>query len=191
MIADKSAPRTRKGIASIKIARAKAELFEALDANSYAVINSDDELIKNIVEPFANHCNKIYFGTSHGCEISFVVRDAAERVLGFEIDGKSYDVRLNADGIHNAYNAAAAAAAALALNCKPEEIVEGLHNTVLPAGRLQLKEIELSNCRSIKIIDDTYTFTAKIYGGTSGTVGGTPMKSQGVNFGTNVGTTAN
>jgi UDP-N-acetylmuramoyl-tripeptide--D-alanyl-D-alanine ligase len=64
---------------------------------------------------------------------------------------KSYEIRLNVPGAHNAYNATLAIAAGELIGITPSEAAVGLQNAQLTGKRLNICEKN-----GIKVIDDTY-----------------------------------
>ncbi len=124
-----------------KIADAKAELFEHLNAGGTAVLNADD--------PFFETLRKKWGGRvlTFGIESDAHVR-AGELGQGKDFTdctitagGSRVDVRLRVVGRHNVYNALAAAAAALSAGMTIEDVKYGLDSFVPVAMRSELKEV--------------------------------------------------
>lgn len=139
------------GFGSIEaIARCKGELFEALPAAGYAVINADDDYA-GLWEEQAAHCHIVRFSLSgQSAEVSGEVIDDHQLKLTFP--DFSVIVARRLPGLHNAYNALAAATAAWAAGADAQAIAAGLANMQAVAGRLQL----LDGPAGSKIINDSY-----------------------------------
>jgi len=133
------------------VARAKGELFLRLKPGAWAVYNVDDPLISKC--PTAVSVNRLTFGL-RGAEVS----SASIKTLGKK--GESFTLRLpneeqpillSAFGLHNIYNALAAAAAAHALGVPAEVIRIGLEEFTPYDKRFQLEELS-----GVVLIDDSY-----------------------------------
>jgi UDP-N-acetylmuramoyl-tripeptide--D-alanyl-D-alanine ligase len=140
------------------VARAKAELFEALSDNGTAVINADDRFA-DLWRGLARRAGRrILFGMRAPAD--FRAEDVATRladdrfVTEFVLDcplGRRC-IALNLGGEHNVMNALAAAAAAYAAGAGLEDIERGLASMQPVSGRMQLKPA-LAGAR---LIDDSY-----------------------------------
>ncbi len=142
-----------EGLGSVEaVARAKAEIVEGLGPHGTAVINADD--------PFAPLWRRCSASRS---VIDFGLREAAQVTATYQMDNATNrmklklpcgdaEVHLRVPGIHNIYNALAAAAAACALHIDPVSIAAGLNNFRGVRGRLQRK---MGRHHSV-LIDDTY-----------------------------------
>ena len=147
------APAHLEGFGSIEgVARAKGELFEHMPDDAVAVVNADDryaDLWRELARP--RRC--VSFGA--GADADVRVRTTTGEGIGcvsLDTPAGSVDLELALPGVHNAYNAGAAAAAAIAAGASLGAIREGLA-TVRPArGRLESKR----GPRGAEIIDDTY-----------------------------------
>ena len=147
------APAHLEGFGSIEgVARAKGELFERLPDDAAAVVNADDPfagLWRELARP--RRC--ISFGTGTNADVR--VRAASgtgERRIALDTPAGEVEIDLALPGAHNAVNAGAAAAVAIAAGASLDAIREGLA-TVRPAkGRLESKR----GPRGAEIIDDTY-----------------------------------
>jgi UDP-N-acetylmuramoyl-tripeptide--D-alanyl-D-alanine ligase len=97
------------------IARAKGELVEALEPDGVAVLNADDRLVMAMAD--RTDARVITFGTGEEADVRLSGLGLDDRGRpGFELahDGRSVPVRLQLTGAHQARNAAAATAAAVA-----------------------------------------------------------------------------
>jgi UDP-N-acetylmuramoyl-tripeptide--D-alanyl-D-alanine ligase len=133
------------------VARAKGELFLRLPVGGCAVYNADDPLIAS--SPSPEGVKRLSFGL-HGADIS------ATEVKGCGVSGQSFilhlpggslPVRMKAFGVHNIYNALAAAAAATTLKVAPQLIQAGLETFSAHEKRFNLEEVD-----GIILIDDSY-----------------------------------
>ena len=133
------------------IARCKGELFAALPADGWAVINADDPFA-DTWEQQAAHCHILRFSlTGQSADITGTVR--APGVLAIELpDMASLEVHVPLPGRHNLANALAAAAAAYAAGATPDAIVAGLEGLTPTAGRLHTRAGRAGSV----LIDDSY-----------------------------------
>jgi UDP-N-acetylmuramoyl-tripeptide--D-alanyl-D-alanine ligase len=133
------------------VAKAKGELFEALEAEHWAVINFDDPRIREL----AQNCQarKITFGLSSEAQIRAERLEITDQGIRFRIlfQGEE-EVFLPIQGEHNINNALGAAATALTLGLTLRKVKNGLENFHLPEHRLQLKK----GIKGIRLIDDSY-----------------------------------
>ena len=133
------------------VAKAKGELFEALDSDHWAVINWDDIRIQKLA--YLCQARKITFGQASEAQVR------AERVSKtcqghrFRIlfQGEE-EVVLPVLGEHNISNALGAAATALALGLSLQKVKKGLEHFHLPEHRLQIKK----GIQGVRLIDDSY-----------------------------------
>jgi len=119
------------------VARAKGELFAALQAGTTAVINADDPHVAAI--PVANGVRRLLFGMSDEAEVRASEVHARGRQVSFRLHlgDVSLPVVLPVAGSCNVLNALAAAAVAVALDVAPAEIVAGLESYQPLAGRME------------------------------------------------------
>jgi UDP-N-acetylmuramoyl-tripeptide--D-alanyl-D-alanine ligase len=134
------------------IARAKGEIFDGLRSDGTAVINADDPFAPMWREN-AGARRKISFGLDRPAEVRgrcTLHADGSALELDTPAGHATVDVALA--GEHNARNALAAAAAAIALDVGMDAIVAGLSGYRGMKGRLQTK----SGAGGARLIDDTY-----------------------------------
>jgi UDP-N-acetylmuramoyl-tripeptide--D-alanyl-D-alanine ligase len=137
------------------VADAKGELYKGLAADGIVVANADDPRMLHRARKSGRRV--LTFSGGKDREADVVVLD----VLSQDPDGmrfllgvgtKELEVRLPLVGEHNAVNAAAAAAVALALGCTDREIVRGLLD-VRPVGRrLRIERLP----SGVLLVDDCY-----------------------------------
>jgi UDP-N-acetylmuramoyl-tripeptide--D-alanyl-D-alanine ligase len=133
------------------VARAKGELFGRLPAGGWAVYNADDQLISACPSPAG--VTRLGFGL-HGAAVT-ATELAGHGRLGQSfrliLPGAEALVTLHAFGLHNVYNAMAAAAAAHVLGFPAGQIVSGLASFRPYDKRFQLFELG-----PIVLVDDSY-----------------------------------
>ena len=141
------------------VARTKGELFEFLPENGTAIINADDEYA-SLWKSLAGKRNILTFGFSANADIQGTLQESvlqkSDEQSGTRLDIKTPNgecsVFLPLMGNHNAMNALAATAAALAAGVELDVIKKGLEVIKSIPGRLQWKAGVNDAC----IIDDTY-----------------------------------
>lgn len=134
------------------VARAKGEIFSGLGDAGIAVINADDPH-SGLWRELAHPHRVITFALDAEADVS-ACWDVIEFGVQMEITmpGGNAVVNLRVPGAHNARNALAAAAAAVALGVDMPAIVAGLESFTGVAGRLQRKQAR----NGAIVIDDTY-----------------------------------
>ncbi|HEY5994445.1 MAG TPA: UDP-N-acetylmuramoyl-tripeptide--D-alanyl-D-alanine ligase [Gallionellaceae bacterium] len=141
------------GLGSVEgVARAKGEIFAGLKPGGTAVINADDEyapLWRRMAEGRA----EIEFGLKGFPAVlgKWQAEGAGARLSVLTPQGE-FAASLQVPGVHNARNALAATAAAVALGVPLEKIALGLEKFGGVAGRLQRKAAR----NGAALIDDTY-----------------------------------
>ena len=135
-----------------EVARAKGEIFDGLRAGGTAVINADDPFC-----PLWREMNAGRRVLTFGFAVSADVRGRAETmalgsVLAIEAPQGALEVTLAVPGLHNARNALAATAAALAAGATLAAVSAGL--TFFPGvkGRLQVRRA----AAGAVLVDDSY-----------------------------------
>jgi UDP-N-acetylmuramoyl-tripeptide--D-alanyl-D-alanine ligase len=133
------------------VARAKGELFIRLPEEGWAIYNADDPLISRCPSP--DGVSRRGFGL-HGADVTaanLVSMGKDGQNFTLRIGERSGDLLLRAFGMHNIYNALAAAAAADALGIGLETIISGLSSFTPYDKRFRLEDLG-----SIVLIDDSY-----------------------------------
>jgi UDP-N-acetylmuramoyl-tripeptide--D-alanyl-D-alanine ligase len=134
------------------VARAKGELFAALDAGGIAVINADDDFAP-LWRELAAHCRRVEFGLEGECDVTARWSgDATGSDVELVMPAGHVTLRLPLPGRHNVMNALAAAAAAAAAGAGPEAIRAGLESLMPVDGRFTVHQLP----GDITLIDDTY-----------------------------------
>jgi len=127
-----------EGLGSLQaVAEAKGELLEALPGECVAVLNADDPYV--LKQAARTRARQVTFGKSPGAEVRVVsARQDAESVnVELALPGGSLKVRIDRPGLHNALNAAAAAAVGMVEGIEPDRIAERLEKASLPALRME------------------------------------------------------
>lgn len=137
------------------VAEAKGELYKGLPADGVVVANADDPRMLHRARKSGRRVVTFSGGTDRDADVvvlDFLSRDPSGSRFLLGIGTKEVEVRLPLVGDHNAVNAAAAAAAALALGCTDREIVRGL-GEVRPVGRrLRIERLP----SGVLLVDDCY-----------------------------------
>lgn len=137
-----------EGFGSIEaVASAKAEIFEGLGSDGWAVINVDDRFADDMRNA-ASHAHIRQFGS----EEDVAVRLMAEQELKISTDGKVLAPRFALLGRHNRLNAVAATAIAQCMDIQPVAIMSGLAQIQPVAGRLN----KHPGRNKSTVIDDSY-----------------------------------
>jgi len=142
------------GFGSVNVvAQEKGDLFLNMASGCIAVVNLDDEAVKNIAERWKG--KRVTFGMSLDADVTAKdIEKSGARGVRFNlvIGDKSRRIEMKIAGIHHVYNALAAAAAAWAVGIDCTMIAEGLTRFQPVSGRMQM--IKLQNCAFV--LDDTY-----------------------------------
>jgi UDP-N-acetylmuramoyl-tripeptide--D-alanyl-D-alanine ligase len=134
------------------IARAKGEIFAGLKADGTAVINADDHFAP-MWRKTAGARRQISFGLDRPADVrGRCTLHSDHSSLELDTPAGSGAVEVPVAGEHNARNALAAAAAAIALDVGIDAIVAGLSAYRGVKGRLQAKR----GAGDARLIDDTY-----------------------------------
>lgn len=142
-----------EGLGSVEaVARAKAEIFEGLDQQGTAVINADDRYA-SLWRKYAGSRQIMDFGLRERARINAEYQaHSLMSWIQLKLPDGVAKVELQVPGVHNIYNALAAAAAAAALGINKELIASGLESFQGVQGRMQKK----SGLHHARLIDDTY-----------------------------------
>jgi UDP-N-acetylmuramoyl-tripeptide--D-alanyl-D-alanine ligase len=130
------------------IARGKAELYQALQTAGVAILNRDDAHYATLRKA-AGSARCLSFGQHLDSDVR--VMASGECVIRLP-DGQQLTINLPVAGRHNAFNAAAAVAAAWSQAVKPEDLRAGLESFQPPAGRLQSR----GQIQGVTLLDDSY-----------------------------------
>lgn len=146
-------PAHLEGLGSLDaVARAKGEIFEGLGEQGVAVINADDAFAP-LWRQLAGRRRIVGFGLDNPAQISGHCRlHPFGSKLRLDLPDGAKEVTLQVPGEHNARNALAAAAVAVALGVSGTVIAAGLSGFTGVSGRLQKKPC----LNDAILIDDTY-----------------------------------
>jgi UDP-N-acetylmuramoyl-tripeptide--D-alanyl-D-alanine ligase len=136
------------------IAQAKGEIVEALPLDGVAVLNADDPLVSAMAS--RTHARVLTFGESAGSDVRLENLELDE--LGrprFDLvtDDGSAHVELTLLGEHQAHNAAATAAVAVAVGMSLDEAAAAL-SEARPASRWRMEVNERAD--GVLVINDAY-----------------------------------
>lgn len=142
-----------EGLGSVEaVARAKAEIFIGLDQSGTAIFNADDPHA-SLWRECVGAREIIDFGLTENARINAVFQlDRLANKIQLKLPDGTVEVKLQAPGVHNIYNALAAAAVAWTLGIRKEWIAAGLECFQCIQGRLQKK----CGLHHALLIDDTY-----------------------------------
>jgi UDP-N-acetylmuramoyl-tripeptide--D-alanyl-D-alanine ligase len=148
-----------EGFGSLEgVARAKGELFQALDADGVAVLNADDRFAPLWAQLIGARAT-LRFGVEQAADVSVVpgteqmeIGDALTMRFTLRTPAGDIPIRMQLCGRHNVSNACAATAAALAAGAGVADIQRGLASLQAVKGRLQLKRVTAG----VRVLDDTY-----------------------------------
>jgi UDP-N-acetylmuramoyl-tripeptide--D-alanyl-D-alanine ligase len=140
------------------IAEAKGELVEALPATGTAVLNADDSVVLGMVT--RTSARVLTFGQSETADLQVVdLRTEPDGCAAFRLAYRSagaveqVPVRLRLLGEHQALNAAAAAAVALAAGCRLDDVATALA-TAGPGSRWRMQPTERAD--GVLVVNDAY-----------------------------------
>ena len=136
----------------LDVAAAKSEIFQGLSTNGVAVLNADDPNYAFFKAQIGS-TKCIDFGLKAKADVTARLNYRHEHVAVFaKTPVGNAEIKLNLLGQHNAMNALAATACALALNVDLDSIKQGLEQVMPVKGRLQ--PLKLPN--DILVLNDTY-----------------------------------
>lgn len=139
------------------IARAKYELVESLPAGGTAVLNGDDEYVAQFGRDF--HGKVVLYGTKPTADVraeNVKQRGAEGSTFDLVVDSCREPAQLPLVGLHNVYNALAAAAVGLERGLTPSEAVAALASLVPADKRGQVVQVG-----NITVINDCYNSNPK------------------------------
>lgn len=133
--------------------RAKKIMFDYLSANSFAIINADDSNSNNIVKD--SKAKIVSYGISQNSDyqiknISYDLNGTQFTITHNRLD---YNIQTSLIGTFNAYNAAAAFAAAKCLGVDENEIVKSIKTAPQVPGRFEV----IGKGRKKVIVDYSHT----------------------------------
>lgn len=142
------APSHLEGFGSMEvIRRAKGELLEALPESGFAVLNGDDDNVRQLAPSAA--CRVIYVGEQPRNDLVAKWVRVENGWLRFRVDQSEFHVPVI--GRHHLISAMVSVAIGREVDMTDEEIADGLRMFEAPPGRCQLQRFG-----PWTIIDDTY-----------------------------------
>ena len=147
-------PAHLEGFGSIEgVREEKGSIFSSLGREGIAVINRDDDNIRILEDRWRG--KSISFGINSRATVKaerLFRRSDMSVSFTLKIGRMSKGIDMSTPGMHNIYNALAAAASAWAIGVPFEEICEGLTNFQQIPGRMTITRLE----SGITLIDDSY-----------------------------------
>jgi UDP-N-acetylmuramoyl-tripeptide--D-alanyl-D-alanine ligase len=139
-----------EGFGSIEgVARAKGEIFEGLRADGIAIINADDAYV-DYWRTLIGKRTCLSFGIEQAADVC--ARDAADVSLHISAPAGKIEIKLPLPGRHNARNALAAAAVAIAVGVDMSSLKTGLESVQQVHGRLVMRKA----WQGARLLDDSY-----------------------------------
>lgn len=120
---------------------AKLRLFsDILPSGAAAVVNTDDNVAARVVDVVNGRGQRLIDvgRTAQRIRLAGVARDGFQQIVSLQIDGNSYDVRLNLVGDYQIENILVAAGLALATGIEPDPLVAALGKLKGVPGRLEI-----------------------------------------------------
>ena len=136
------------------IARAKAELVEAIPEGGSVVLNADNPYVAAMREKAAPGVRVLTFGIEQPADVRGAdITTVDGHTTSFHVIWKdrTYDYTIAMVGRHNVYNALAAIAAGFALGLSPAETAAGLKNLEATKMRFEVEEI-----KGYHVVNDAY-----------------------------------
>jgi len=136
------------------ILKAKSEIFDFANPEGAVVVNGDDDMLATVTEVYGK--KPIRFGRNTKCdfyadEVQMKGLDGSSVRMHVPDGGLSFPAQINLPGLHQIYNALAAAAVAKLLGLSEEEIAVGTAKVETINGRDHLIRTE-----DYVILDDCY-----------------------------------
>ena len=135
------------------IARAKAELVEAIEPGGAVILNADDENVSAMIDCVKPGVRVLTFALDHDADVRGVNLITRRTSTYFTVlyDGNSYDGEIPIIGRHNISNALAAITSAISLGLSADEIRAGF--TTLATTKMRFEIIDRNG---VQIINDAY-----------------------------------
>lgn len=133
------------------IARAKGELIDALPVGGTAILNEDDDFVRAMGDRYAGRV--VSYGVAHGKDARAEHVEQLPEAMDFQCSlfGETFPVHLPMIGIHNVYDALAAAAAGRVLGVSAERIRQALE-CFRPQGDSQ----KIETVGGVRVLNDSY-----------------------------------
>ena len=141
------------------IATAKAEIFQAIEGRSIAILNRDDTFYKNLLDAALKAGVRQVISFGHHPEATYRLVSITDHPEGMTIKacfaGTDYVFDLRMYGHHLAENAMGVLACVAATGLPADKAAAALVDCQPPSGRGQRQSGIYNNCK-ISIIDDSY-----------------------------------
>lgn len=134
------------------ILKAKLEVLEGLGKDGIVFLNKDDDMLRNAIDEIGFEV--VTYGIDSDCDYKAInIKNNGEDGTIFDVvmNDKLYNVKINAVGLHNVYNALAGIAVGMRFNIPINDIILGVSNFKMGKMRLNIE-----NRGGIKIINDCY-----------------------------------
>jgi len=142
------------GFGTVEVVRQeKGDLFMNMDPSKTLVVNLDDEAVRSLAQKWSGR--RVTFSMTSNADVSVKdIRQNGAKGTSFQLlaGGRERRVEMKIAGIHNVYNAMAAAGVALAAGLGIDSIGEGLAGFQPVGGRMEI--IKLQN--GVYVINDAY-----------------------------------
>ena len=136
------------------VATEKGTLLESLPDDGIAILPADSPQLP-LLRKAAGNRRCLTFGTGHDADLRVCyegrVGDGYAATLSWTATAEVRQLHWAVGGAHQALNAAAAAATALALGIDPDTVIEGLRGVELPGMRMQVQEVD-----GVNWVNDAY-----------------------------------
>lgn len=126
------------------IAREKADIVHYMTSDGTLMVNGDDPLCRKIGEGF--HGQVVTFGCDQGCDVRAKAVERTRDGIRFVLNDHDEIVLEHVRGLHNVYNALAAAAVYLHCGFDASRLPERFRGFRLPPMRLQLIDVGERQC---------------------------------------------
>ena len=125
------------------IAKAKAELVEAIPAGGTVILNADNPYVAGMKDKAQEGVKVMTFGIEQPADVKAeaIRTEGSSTLFMVEYEKERHEYILPMVGRHNVENALAAVAAGFALGMKAEEIREGLLNLEATKMRFECQEV--------------------------------------------------
>ena len=134
------------------IARTKGSIYENMDDRGIAVLNLDDAYAESFRERIGERRTMTFAMQDPGADVRVTVMDTVRNRIRLDTLIGKVELELPFEGRHNALNAAAATALALAAGANLGHVYAGLSKARPVAGRLN----RIAHVSGALILDDSY-----------------------------------
>lgn len=136
-----------------KIAAEKKKIFSHITESGIALVPEDDDFADFLAADVRGKVVRFGKKSAKNFGVKFL-EDLGVGGTRFEIDGK--EACLKIPGSHNFQNALSCIVLAKELGLSAEEIIRGIENVKLPAGRSQVQKVRVKGGAEILLMQDCY-----------------------------------